>query len=263
MLALFVVWEVRASAPMLPLGLFRSAAFSGTNVLTFLLYGALSAALFFLPLNLIGVQGYSAALAGTAFLPLSLLLAGLSGYFGALADRIGPRWLLTAGPVLAGLGFALLGGLGVGGSYWTKVLPPMLVIGLGMAITVAPLTSAVMGSVGSEYSGTASGVNNAVSRAAGLIALAVFTLLMLSHFRSALETFLQAADLPESVRRSMTAQSARLAQVPLPTGLSAAQTAAATLAVKQAFADSFQLVCWGTGALAVAGGLVGGWSLGR
>ncbi|WP_161882082.1 MFS transporter [Deinococcus alpinitundrae] len=262
-LGLFVLWEALARAPMLPLGLFRSAAFSGTNLLTFLLYGALGAALFFLPLNLIGVQGYSAALAGTAFLPLSLLLAGLSGYFGGLADRIGPRWLLTAGPVLAGLGFALLGGLGVGGSYWTKVLPSMLVIGLGMAITVAPLTAAVMGSVGSEYSGTASGVNNAVSRAAGLIALVVFTLLMLSHFRGALDTFLQAAELPESVRRSMTAQSARLAQVPVPSGLRATQTAAAVLAVKQAFADSFRLVCWGSGLLAVAGGLVGGWSLGR
>lgn len=262
-LAAFVWWEATAAAPMLPLNLFRSAAFSGTNLLTFLLYGALGAALFFLPLNLIGVQGYSAAQAGSALLPLSLLLASLSGYFGALADKIGPRLLLTAGPVLAGVGFALLARLGVGGSYWTTLLPAMLVLGLGMAVTVAPLTAAVMGSVSQQYSGTASGVNNAVSRAAGLIALAVFTLLLLGHFRTLLAAGLQTARLPETAQAFMLAQSAKLAQVAAPAGLSAEQASAAALAVKEAFAGSFSLICWCSAGLAVAGGAIGFWSLER
>jgi EmrB/QacA subfamily drug resistance transporter len=261
-LALFLVWESRSTSPMLPLSLFRSAAFSGTNLLTFLLYGALGAALFFLPLNLIGVQGYSAAAAGAALLPMSLLLAGLSGVFGGLADRIGPKWLLTAGPVLAGLGFAWLGNLGVGGGYWTHLLPPLLLLGLGMAVTVAPLTSAVMGSVGTEFSGTASGVNNAVSRAAGLIALAAFTLLLLGQFRGDLSNRLQAAKLPPAAQSAMLAQSARLAQIPIPKNLSPAQKTAASGAVKQAFASSFRSVCWWSGVLAVLGGLVGFLSLG-
>ena len=261
-LALFVVWEGRTKAPMLPLSLFRSAAFSGTNALTFLLYGALGAALFFLPLNLIGVQGYSAAAAGAALLPMSLLLAAFSGVFGGLADRIGPRTLLTAGPVLAGLGFVWLGNLGVGGSYWESLLPPLLLLGLGMAITVAPLTSAVMGSVDAAYSGTASGVNNAVSRAAGLIMLAALTLLLLGQFRHELGPRLQAANLPPAAQSAMLAQSARLAQIALPQELSLPQQAAASSAVRQAFAASFRSVCWWSGGLAVLGGLVGLFSLG-
>ncbi|WP_146202762.1 MFS transporter [Deinococcus irradiatisoli] len=260
-LAAFVLWEARSQAPMLPLTLFRSAAFSGTNLLTFLLYGALGAALFFLPLNLIAVQGYRAALAGAAFLPLSLMLAGLSGFFGALADRHGPRRLLTAGPALAGLGFIWLGNLGVGSSFWTAVLPGMLLLGLGMAVTVAPLTSAVMGSVDVAYSGAASGVNNAVSRAAGLIALAALTLLMLSHFRGVLEVQLQAAGLPEGARQAMLAQSSRLAQVPLPSGLGSDQAKLAADAVKSAFAEGFRWVCWVCGALALLSALTGGLSL--
>lgn len=234
-LAAFVLWEARAPAPMLPLALFRSPAFAGTNALTFLLYGALGAALFFLPLNLIGVQGYSGTAAGTALLPLSLLLATLSGVFGGLADRTGPRPLLTLGPLLAGLGLAWLGTLGVGGSYWTTVLPGVLVLGLGMAITVAPLTSAVLGSVSADYAGMASGVNNAVSRAAGL----------------------SATSLPAAARTEMLAQSGRLAQVAVPERLNVQQRAEGQRAVQLAFADGFRRVCLWCGVLAALGGLIG------
>lgn len=263
LLAAFVAWEARTRAPMLPLALFRARAFSGTNALTLLLYGALGAALFFLPLNLIGVQGYSATAAGTALLPLSLLLAGLSGTFGALADRVGARPLLTVGPMLAGVGFVLLGTLGVGGSYWHTVFPAALVLGLGMAVTVAPLTSAVLGSVSADYAGTASGVNNAVSRAAGLLAIALFTLLMLGSFRGALNARLTGAELPHAVRREMLQQSARLAQVPVPPGVTGAARLAGERAVKLAFADAFRLVCWLSGGLAVLAGVVGYFSLAR
>ena len=156
----FFLWhEARTKKPMLPLSLFRNPVFAGTNLLTLLLYGALGAVGLYLPLYLIGALGYSATAAGAALLPLSLLLAGLSGGFGALADRHGPRVFLTAGPMLAGVGFALLG-LGRdwgGGSYWTAILPGALVLGLGMALTVAPLSSAVMGSAGASGAASPAG----------------------------------------------------------------------------------------------------------
>lgn len=258
----FVWWESRAPAPMLPLGLFRSAAFSGTNLLTFLLYGALGASLFFLPLNLIGVQGYTAAQAGSALLPLSLLLAGLSGMFGGLADRFGARLFLTLGPALAGVGFWLLGRLGVGGSYVSAVLPAVLLLSLGMALTVAPLTSTVLGSVGEGRSGTASGVNNAVSRAAGLLAVALFTLLMVGRFGASLETRLSRTDLPAAAQAQMLAQRPRLAQVQVPATLSPAQAEEARRAVRLAFADGFSLVCLLSGLMAVLAGVVGFLSVG-
>ncbi|MFB9991041.1 MFS transporter [Deinococcus oregonensis] len=254
---LFVVWEARSRSPMLPLSLFRSAGFAGTNLLTFLLYGALGSALFFLPLVLIGALGFSATAAGSALLPLSLLLAGLSGVFGGLADRIGPRLPLTVGPILAGIGFALMARIGVGAPYWTTILPAMVTLGLGMAITVAPLTTAVMGSVGASYAGTASGVNNAVSRAAGLLMLALFTLLTLGSFGRSLETRLAGAALPAAARQTMLAQSAQLARVPVPSSLNSAQAAAAQQAVKLAFVDSFRQVALWSALLAVLAGLAG------
>ena len=262
LLAAFVWWENRAAAPMLPLKLFRSPAFSGTNLLTFLLYGALGAALFFLPLNLISVQGYTAAQAGASLLPLSLLLAGLSGVFGGLADRFGPRLFLTLGPILAGVGFWLLGRLGVDGSYVGALLPAVLTLSLGMALTVAPLTSTVLGSVGEGQSGTASGVNNAVSRAAGLLAVALFTLLMLGKFGTSLQSGLARTDLPAAVQSQMLAQRSKLAQVPPPAGLSAPQSGQARQAVRRAFADGFSLVCSLAGLMALLAGVVGFFSLG-
>ncbi|MGY2894029.1 MFS transporter [Deinococcus sp. UYEF24] len=261
LLAAFIWWENRAATPMLPLKLFRSPAFSGTNLLTFLLYGALGAALFFLPLNLISVQGYTAAQAGASLLPLSLLLAGFSGVFGGLADRFGPRLFLTLGPILAGVGFWLLGHMGVGGSYVTALLPAVLTLSLGMALTVAPLTSTVLGSVGEGQSGTASGVNNAVSRAAGLLAVALFTLLMLGKFGTSLQSGLARTDLPAAAQSQMMAQRSKLAQVPPPAGLSAPQSGQARQAVRQAFADGFSLVCSLAGLMALLAGVVGFFSL--
>jgi EmrB/QacA subfamily drug resistance transporter len=261
LLAAFIWWESRTPAPMLPLALFRSAAFSGTNLLTFLLYGALAAALFFLPLDLISVQGYSAAQAGASLLPLSLLLAALSGTFGGLADRFGPRLFLTVGPMLAGVGFWLLGQIGVGGSYVSVLLPAVLTLSLGMALTVAPLTSTVLGSVGKGQSGTASGVNNAVSRAAGLLAVALFTLLMLGRFGTALHSGLARTDLPAAAQTQMMAQRSKLAQVQPPAGLNVRQFRQARQSVRLAFADGFSLLCSLAGLMALLAGVVGFFSL--
>ncbi|GGO17859.1 MFS transporter [Deinococcus humi] len=252
---IFFLWyEARTEKPMLPLGLFRRPVFAGTNLLTFLLYGALGAVGLYLPLYLIGALGYSATAAGAALLPLSLLLAGLSGWFGALADKYGPRPFLTAGPVLAGVGFALLGlGRSWGGSYWAAIFPGALVLGFGMALTVAPLSSAVMGSAGRELSGVASGVNNAVARAAGLLAVAALGLLLVSSYRSALVTRLDAAGVGAEIRQSAVRQANRLTDLTLPDG--AGQPG--RLAVQAAFGDAFRNVALASGVLGVLGGVAG------
>ena len=171
-LGLFVLHERRSPVPMMPLDLFRSAAFANVNLLTLLLYFALSGALFFLPTVLIEAHGYSAAKAGSVFLPFTLVMAVLSRLGGVMADRFGVKMLLTVGPAVTGLSFALLALAAYHGSYWLAVAPVMAAMGLGMGITVAPLSTTVMNAVPDERIGVASGINNAISRVAGLIAVA-------------------------------------------------------------------------------------------
>jgi EmrB/QacA subfamily drug resistance transporter len=173
LLALFVVLEAREREPMMPLGLYRSRDFSGTNALTLLLYFALGGALFFMPFILIRVHGYPATAAGAALLPFSLIMGVLSGRAGRLSDRIGPRLPLTIGPLIAAAGFALMGFRAADPSYWTGFFPAVAVLGLGMTISIAPLTSTVMNAVPTEHAGLASGVNNAVARVGGLLAIAL------------------------------------------------------------------------------------------
>lgn len=171
-LGLFILHEKRSAAPMMPLDLFRVPAFANVNALTLLLYFALSGALFFLPTALIEAHGYSAAKAGSVFLPFTLVMAVLSRLGGVMTDRFGTRMLLTVGPLITGLGFALLAPAVFHGSYWLAVAPVMTVMGLGMGITVAPLSTTVMNAAPDERIGVASGINNAISRVAGLLAVA-------------------------------------------------------------------------------------------
>lgn len=262
LLLLFVLWERRSGAPMLPLGLFRSPAFSGTNLLTVLLYAALGALTFFLPLNLIGVQGYSPSAAGAALVPLALLLTLLSRPVGGLAARTGPRLPLTLGPLLCALGFLLFARSGLGGRYWTTFFPAIVVLGLGLSVTVAPLVSAVLGSVERHYSGVASGVNNALSRVGGLLAVAALGLVMLGGFRSELAARLGARDLPPATVSRVLAQADRLAQVPLPADLPAPQQAGLRQDVQRSFVHGFSLVSLWCAALAALAGVVGFLTLG-
>ncbi len=178
LLGVFLLVEHRSAAPMLPLALFRGRAFSALNGMTFLLYFALGAALFLLPFELIRVERYSATLAGAALLPFALVMGLFSSAAGRLARRIGTRVQLCAGPIVAGAGIAALGLAGAGGTYWATRLPALLVLAVGMTLTVGPLTAAVMNATESRHAGLASGVNNAVARVAGLLAVALSTLIV-------------------------------------------------------------------------------------
>jgi EmrB/QacA subfamily drug resistance transporter len=253
-LVAFVWWEARAAAPMLPLGLFRSPLFTAANLLTLLLYFALSGVFFFLPFNLIHVQGYSATLAGAAFLPSTLIMGTLSRWSGGLIDRIGAKLPLTVGPVIAAAGFALLALPGIGGSYWTTFFPAMVVIGLGMAITAAPLTTVVMDSVDARHAGTASGVNNALSRIAGLLAVAVLGSLAVPLFAAALASRLDGLRVPPDVRAALMGQVARLVEAQVPPADEPTRRLLEQ-AVAEAFVHTFRLVMLACAALALASAL--------
>jgi EmrB/QacA subfamily drug resistance transporter len=209
-LVAFVLAEAWQVAPMVPLGLFRSRSFAGANLLTLLLYGALGGALFFVPFDLIQVQRYSPAAAGAALLPFVLLISTLSPLAGRLATRFGARPLLFGGPLLASLGFALLALPTTGGAYWSTFFPGIVVLGLGMGATVAPLTAEVMGSVGRRHAGVASGINNAVSRTAGLLAVAALGVLLLARFDAALEGELGKLSLTPAGMRAVAAERHKL-----------------------------------------------------
>jgi EmrB/QacA subfamily drug resistance transporter len=206
LLCVFIWLESHSRTPMLPLGLFRSRTFVAVNLLTLLLYAALGGTFFFLPFALIQVGGYSAVLAGAAFLPFTITIGLLSRWSGGLVGRVGARSPLIVGPTITALGFGLLT-LCIGGdAYWT-FLAAMVVLGLGMAISVAPLTTTVINAVPPQQTGVASGVNNAVASLAGLLAVAVFGAVALGIYDRGLERRLQAS--AASVELSQTIQDAR------------------------------------------------------
>ena len=256
LLVAFIFVEARARNPMMPPALFRSPNFAGANLLTLFLYSALAGTLFFLPLNLIQVQQYSPTAAGAATLPFILIMFGLSRWSGGLVKRYGSRLPLSIGPIIAGLGFALLIRAGLGSNYWTTFFPATIVLGLGMAISVAPLTTTVMNSVKENKAGVASGINNAVSRTAGLLAIAVLGLIMFKTFDNCLDQRLNQLSLAPEVRQTLDNQRIKLAAIEIPTDIDQATKFSVKQSINECFIKGFRRVSLVGAALAFVSSLV-------
>jgi EmrB/QacA subfamily drug resistance transporter len=257
-LGVFLLAEDRTPSPMMPLGLFRSRTFTGANAMTLLLYFALGGALFVLPFNLMGVQDYSATLAGAAFLPFTLIMGGLSRWSGGLIDRYGARMPLTVGPIIAAAGFALFALPGTGGSYWTTFFPAMVVLGLGMAVSLAPLTTTVMGAVSEHHAGVASGINNAVSRIAGMLAVALLGAVAVGVFGAALEERMTDLRVPAEVRRELEQEVPELAEAEVPPQVQGAQLQVLEQALDDSFVRSFRVAMLTAAGLTLVGALCAG-----
>jgi hypothetical protein len=255
-LGLFVLYESRAPAPMLPLKLFRRRNFSAGNVETLALYAGLAILFFFLTIYLQQIGGYSPLQAGLATLPSTIVMFALSRRFGALADRFGPHFFMGAGPLLAAVGLLLLLRIGAPVDYVSQVLPGLLVFSLGLTMTVAPLTAAVL--AGSEReAGVASGVNNAVARVAGLLGTAAVGAVVASSFASRIDSELARTQLGSAARGAL-AQAKRLPLgIPSVHGLPRSQAHALAHAAEQASLHSFHLGLAIAAALVAAGGLTG------
>ena len=238
----FLFREARAASPMVPLTLFASSRFSGANLLTLFVYAAIAIFFFLFPLNLIQVQGYSATATGTAVLPLILLIFLLSRWSGGLVARYGPRLPLVMGPLVAALGFVLFTVPSIGGSYWKAFFPALLALGFGMAITVAPLTTVVMNSVSQERVGAASGINNAVARLAGVLAIAVLGIVMVSAFGYRLNHKMATLPVPTNVLHDIQADEIKLAGLQPPAGLDASTRHTIRKSVDEAFVFGFRLI---------------------
>ena len=244
----FAFVEDRISSPMVPLALFNSHSFSGANLLTLFLYAAAGIFFFLFPLNLIQVQGYSPTATGAAALPFILLVFLLSRWSGGLVARYGPRAPLIIGPVIAAAGFVLFALPSVGDSYWKSFFPAFLVLGLGMAISVAPLTTVVMSSADQNRAGAASGINNAVARVASVLAVAILGIVMVKMFSSALEHSLSRWVLPPGILQYVHSNEIKLAGLDLPSGLDADTIGAIRASISQAFVFGFRIemfICTG------------------
>jgi MFS family permease len=198
--------------------------------------------MFFLPLNLIQVHGYTATAAGAALVPFILIMFSLSGWAGGLADRHGARLPLVIGPAIAAVGFGCFALPGAGGSYWSGFFPAILLLGFGMTITVAPLTTTVMNSLDPMHAGLASGINNAVSRAAGLLAIALLGIVMHRAFGDELDRRATVLPVPAGVLAQVDAQRQKLAAISLPPTVPAQQRKAVQDAVAHAFVSGFRSV---------------------
>src|SRR5215213_10339145 len=248
-LGAFLVVEGRGSEPMMPLSLFRSRNFTGANAFTLLLYFALVGTMFFLPFNLIWVQGYSATAAGAAIVPAILVLSLLSRYTGGLTDRYGARLPLVIGPAIAAAGFALFAVPGVeSGSYWTSFFPAAVIL-------VPAVTTVALNSVDVRHEGLASAINNAFSQTAGLLAVAVLGVIMFISFSGSLDARLADLNLPSEAKQQLEGEKIQLGAAQAPQGLDAAQSANVGRAIDEAFVSGYRVVMLVAVAMALASAL--------
>jgi EmrB/QacA subfamily drug resistance transporter len=255
-LIVFLATEARSQSPMVPLALFKSRSFLGANVFTLFLYATVGIFFFLFPMYLIQLQGYSSTAAGCAMLPMILLMFLLSRWSGGLVTRYGASIPLMGGPLIVAVGFILFATVPPGNSYWKTYFPALLVFGFGMAVTVAPLTTVVMNAVDQQRAGTASGINNAVARVAGVLAIAVFGMIMLKGFDSQLNRRLTNLMLPANIVQDLRSREVELAGLEPPGGLDVKTVAAIRGAISESFASGFRLVLMCCAGLSTASALI-------
>ncbi len=251
-LVLFVVNERYSRSPMMTLHLFRSRSFSAANLITFLMYATMGGALFFVPFNLIQVQGYTATGAGAAWIPFILLIFLLSRWAGGMASKYGGRLPLVIGGTIIAVGYVLFSLPGIGGSYWSTYFPAIFVLGLGAGLSAAPLSTVVMESVDVRQSGLASGINNAVSRVSGLLAIAVLGIFALQAFNKGLDSRITDIGLPPDAIEYLDTQRIKLAAAEVPPGLSANSSLKLKHAIAESFVDGFRVIMFISTGLAMA-----------
>jgi EmrB/QacA subfamily drug resistance transporter len=255
-LVLFVMHELRSPDPMLPLSLFRSRNFAVGNLTTLAMYAGLGGMLFLLGIFVQQVAGYSATEAGATFLPVTALMFFTSRRVGSLADRVGPRLFMGVGPIIAGLGILMLTRVGEDADYVTELLPALVVFGIGLTLTVAPLTAAVLAAVDESHSGIASGVNNAISRVAGLIAIAVLGTLVSAQFNSSLDEKLAGRPLSPPAQTALEGARERPLAVAEPRGAPPPERALLASATRDASVDAFHFGIEFMAVLTILGGVV-------
>jgi EmrB/QacA subfamily drug resistance transporter len=255
-LVLFAFVEARESSPMLPLELFKSRPFTAANLITLFLYAAIGIFFFLLPMNMIQLRHYSTTATGAAVLPMILLMFFLSRWSGGLVNRYGPRLPLILGPLIVSAGFLLFALLPAQGSYWLTLFPAILVLGFGMAVTVAPLTTVVMSSVDEDHVGAASGINNAVARVAGVLAIAVLGIVMVKAFGHQLDQALANISLPPDIVQNIRSKQIELAGMGLPKGIAPNTREALRQAIANAFLTGFRLVMFLCAALSAVSAMV-------
>lgn len=249
-LVLFVLAEKHARDPMVPLRMFKLPGFGGVQAYTFLLWAALHGTTFFVPFRLMQVQGLKPTEAGMALLPLIVIASLLSRWFGKLADKVDPRMLLVGGALLTGCGFFLLALPDANTNYLIGFLPPLALMGLGMGMCQVPVTVVALNAAGPSHVGTSSAINNMAARTGGLIAIAVFGLVLAHFYGAALTPALQSAGLPEAAQAALELQRAKLAGAVVPADLSVEQQAAALTAIKSAFISGYRWAMGLAGAMA-------------
>lgn len=255
----FIRVEYTSTHPMMPLKLFRSSTFSGGNLLTLFVYAALGGALFFLPLNLIQIQNYSEIYAGMAMLPMITFIASISPLMGKYVDKHGVRLPLIAGPMITSIGFFLFSTYGITQGpvdYWQTFFISFCLLGIGMGITVAPLTAAVMGAVSPNNAGIASGINNTVARAAGVLAVALFGALVLFYFNNSIEKKLVHLQTSETIKNEIRLEALKFAGAEAPNSLSIEQKTKVEKLFKESFILAFNRVAFTASLLTLLGGLM-------